>query len=1075
MRQLLAAFARNRVFANIVLALIFLTGGMAAMHLVRETYPEFSTEMIRITVPYPGADPEEVEEGVCKKLEQALEGLDGVKEYTTYSAENIGSAVIKVKENSTVSHVLDMVKAKVGAIATFPVGAEKPIISEMLIRDGVELLSLSGDIPERTLKELAERMKTEILQNPNISQVEIVGARDYEIAVEVSEEKLREFGLTFHNVASAIQNSNVSLAGGTIRTEGEEIRIRTIGRKYTGKELSSIAVMTRPTGEIVTLGRVAKIDDGFTEEPISATLDGRPSLLMIVFKTSEEDALTISEAVREFVQRKAQQLPKNIDFRILYDNTEMLRSRLDLLIKNGAMGLALVLFLLWLFMDKRLSFWVGMGIPVSIAGALAVMWAMGGTLNMISLFALIMVLGILVDDAIVIGEAIFFNRQKGLTPLKAAVEGVCEVGLPVTASVVTTIAAFVPLAFVTGILGKFIFILPVVVISCLFFSLIESLILLPAHLNHLPDTNASGKKHLLFHPLKATQHFFNKSLEWSSRTVYGSILKKALAWRYVLFCSLVASLLLTLGLIQSGIIKFQIFPRVDNFLISSNVQFPRGTPIEVTRNAVRQLEAAIQRVSDKTATRSGDPLVKNRLAVVGELMGGGEEKGPHLGSVQVILLDSEKRGIHSKDILVAWEQEAGPIPGVKSLTFEAPGSGLEGTPIEIWLKGSDLDRVVSASNDLTAKLRGFNGVYQVNSDFEPGKNEIRLELKPDARALGLTVGDLARQVYAGYYGQEAVRIQRGHEDVRVKVRYTSDERSRLSDFERIRIRTIDGHEVPLISVADLSFGPGYSVITRTGGMRRVAVSAAVDTNKANANEIYEDLSNRYFPKLRDEYPGVFVSLEGEEREMEQSFSSLTVGYPLAIVAIFVIMATIFRSYAQPFIILFTVPFGIIGAILGHLALGYDLSIMSIFGIVALTGIVVNDAIILIEKINSNLSQGVPFYSSVLEGGKRRFRPVILTTVTTIGGLAPLILETDLQAKFLIPMAVSIAAGLIFATILTLILIPSLIGILNDLRCALYRIKKGSWPAREEIEPATSRNLFPYEEKTMKASPEPVPD
>jgi multidrug efflux pump subunit AcrB len=1061
MKRVIAAFARNTVFANIVLVLIFLAGGVAVMSMIRENFPEFSLDMITISVPFPGADPEEVEEGISQKIEETIEGLEGVKQYTTTSSENVGTAIIEVKKNYNIDDVLDRVRTMVDAISTFPVDAEKPVITELILKDPVMLLYLSGDMSERRIKEWSEKIKDEIQQLTEVSHVQIFGARGYEINIEISEERLREYGLTFNMVKDAIRRSSLNLAGGTIRTRGEEIRVRTMGRKYTGEALSSIVVLARPEGEIITLDRVATINDGFTEDPINALINGEPSVLLIVYKTKEEDALVISEAVQQFISQKQQQLPDGANIKIFYDNTEMLRSRINLLVKNGIIGLTIVFLLLWCFLNARLSFWSGMGIPISIAGALVILWAMGGTINMISLFSLIMVLGIVVDDAIVVGEAIYFHRKQGKPPLKAAVDGVSEVGMPVIAAVTTTIVAFMPLFYVGGIMGKFISILPAVVIACLVVSLLECFILLPAHLGHLPDPNASNNNlNPLTRRLELVHRLTSSGMEWFIARIYTPLLSKALYWRYISFCIAISTLLLTIGLVKGGILKFEVFPEIDGFIMTSTVEFPSGTPPDVTKQAIEQIDAALLRLAEHTQTRSGDPLIQERLSLVGQTLEDMPKSGPHLGSVQAILLDSERRGVHSKDLMFKWEKEIGPIPGVKSLTFSGLQAGPPGAPIEVWLQGRDMEDILAASDDLMDRLRNLEGVFQIRSDFSQGKNEMRLELKPQARTLGLTVDDLARQIYAGYYGDEALRLQRGRDDIRIKVRYTADERSRISDLERVRVRTRNGHEVPLISVADISFAPGYSTITRTDGMRRVAVSADVDTNKANANEIFSELSSNFFPQLKQRYPELKVALQGEQKKMRESFESLFVGYPLAILGIFIIIATMFRSYVQPFVIMFTVPFGIIGAVLGHLLLGYDLSIMSIFGMVALTGVVVNDAIVLIERVNENIAEGMPFFDAILSGGARRFRAIFLTSLSTVGGLAPLIMETDLQAKFLIPMALSIAAGIAFATVLTLVLVPSLLTLLSDARLLVHRLRHGYWPKRVDVEPARNRHVDP---------------
>ncbi|MCB2184375.1 MAG: efflux RND transporter permease subunit [Desulfobulbaceae bacterium] len=1059
MKQILSAFVHNTVFANIAMLIIFLAGGMAVFFMIKETFPEFSLDAISVTVAYPGADPEEVEEGVCLKIEEAIEGLEGIKLYTTTSSENLGFTWIEVKENYDVSDVLDKVRNKVNSISTFPLDAEKPVVTEYVLRDLVSFLYLSGDMSEKQLKEWAEKTKDEIRNLPDISQVSVFGARDYEISIEISEEKLRKYGISFAQVSSAIKKSSLNLAGGTIRTRGEEIRIRTLERKYTDKDLASIIVLAKPSGEIITLDRIARIHDGFTEDPIAANVNGERAFMLMVYKTQEEDALAIAERVKDYLAKEQKQLPQGANIALLYDGTEMLRSRIDLLVKNGLIGLGLVFFLLWLFLDVRLSLWSGMGIPISITGALAVLWAMGETINMISLFGLIMVLGIVVDDAIVVGEAIFVHRKMGKAAVQAAIDGVSEVGMPVFAAVITTIVAFIPLAHIGGIMGKFIAIMPVVVIACLAISLLECLFLLPAHLSHLPvpveyDAIAAGPGRFrkYFHINK----LISRKLELFAQNIYAPFLQKVLHWRYISFCTALAILLITVGLLQGGFLKFEVFPEVDGFVISSNVEFPNGTPPEVTEEAVNKIEAALLRLAERSKTRSGEPLLEDRFTLVGQELKDYGEAGPNFGGVQAILLESAGRGIHTKDLMVAWEKEIGPVAGAKSLTFAGLSHGPPGDPIEVWIQGHDMGKILAASNELLERLRQFDGVTQIRSDFSPGKNEVRLTLKPEARTLGLTVEDLARQVNAGYFGDEALRLQRGRNDIRVKVRYQDDERRRLSSLEQVRIRTANNDEVPLRSVADFTYSPGYSKITRTDGMRRVMVSAGVDTNKANANEILSQLSEDYFPQLQNRYPGLYISVQGEQKKMRESFSSLKIGFPLAVVGIFVIIATMFRSYAQPFIILFTVPFGIIGAVVGHLLLGYELSMMSMFGMVALTGVVVNDAIVLIDKININLSEGMPFFEAIKNGGIRRFRAIFLTTLSTVGGLTPLIMETDLQAKFLIPMALSIAAGVTFATVLTLLLIPSILVILNDFRRLNYRLRHGFWPAREEVEPARHR-------------------
>ena len=1058
MRKVLAAFAGNTVFANIALIMVFIAGGLAAANMLRESFPQFSLDLISINVAYPGADPEEVEEGISIKIEEALESVEGIKQFTTQSLENMATASLEVQDGYDILKVLNDVKSKVDAISTFPLDAEQPVITEVLMRESVTMLALSGNLTEKQLKHWANEVKDEVRILPGISQVEVFGSRDFEISVELAEHRLQQYGLTFAEVADAIRRSSLNLHGGTIRTQGEEVRVRTVGRKYTGDELAEIVVLTGKNGELVRLDRLADIYDGFTEDPVRALIDGVPSVFVMVFKTTEEDSLKISNTVADYVATKQQTLPPGISLVEFYDNTEILRARVDLLARNGIIGMALVFFLLWLYLDLRLSFWGGLGIPISLAGGFFVLWLLGESINMISLFGFIMVLGIVVDDAIVVGEAIYVHRLQGKPPLMAAVDGVDEVGMPVIAAILTSVIAFFPLSQVGGVMGKFIAILPAVVISCLLISLLECLFLLPAHLSHLPDMSRPKKyKNPVSRALVGLQQFMQRGMEQFVDGKYMRLLDRVLRWRYAALATAMSILLLTLGLVQAGLVKFQVFSKIDGFVITSTVEFPDGTPPGVTMKALEQIEAAFVEVANATPTLTGEPMIKKRLSLVGQTLSNAMGRvGPNLGSVQVLLLGSEYRGVHSNDLMVKWEQAIGSIPGVKSLTFEGLSAGPAGAEIEVWLQGDDMEEINGAADNLQQQLRTFDGVFQIRSDFSPGKNELRLNLKPQARTLGLTVNDLAEQVNASFFGKEAFRLQRGQDDIRVKVRYTKDERSTLAGFEAMRIRTPDGNEVPLLSVADLEEAAGYSTITRTDGLRRVAVTAEVDANRANANEIFAELDKGYFPQLMEDYPGVKISLQGAKKNQRESFGSLKVTFPLAIIGIFVIIATIFRSYIQPIVILFTIPFGIIGAVFGHLSLGYDLSIMSIFGMVALTGVVVNDAIVLIERVNENVAEGMPFIEAVKQAGRRRFRAIFLTTLSTVGGLAPLIMETDMQAKFLIPMALSLAAGVMFATILTLVLIPSLLVIVNDMRRGVARVKTGCWPTREEVEPAVSR-------------------
>lgn len=1076
MKGLVTAFSRNVVFANILMILILFGGFLGATNMLREIFPEFSVDVITVAVAYPGFDPEEVEEGISRKLEEAVEGLEGIKRYSSTSVENQAALIIEVFENYDLDEVKDRVETAINGVPNLPADAEKPIVNEITIRGEVVVLSISGPATERGMKEWAEDLKDEILELPGITQVDVQGTRPYEIAVEVSEQRLREYGMTLDDVAAAVQRSNMNLPAGTLRTKGEEVRLRTVGRKYTGREFSDIVLMAGMGGEFVTLDQVAEVRDGFAEDEVISKLNGETALNILVYKTQEEDMIAIANTMKTWVEEKNPTLPEGYEILIWSDNSIDLQKRINLLLRNGAIGLTLVFCLLWIFLDLRLSFWAAMGIPISLGGGLAIMWMLGATFNMISLFALIMVLGIIVDDAIVVGEAIYVHRKRGDGPLHAAVNGTMEVGLPVIAAVVTSIIAFMPLMFVSGVMGKFIAIMPVAVISALLISLIECLVLLPAHLNHLPDPNVPQfTRFPIVRRIHLTRMKFNHGLEWFIDHLYGPFLATCIKYRYVVGCVAISVFMATAGLASSGVLKFLLFPDLDGNDVVATVEFPSGTPIETTQTAIAQMEAALLRLRDRELEKTGRDIIVNRYTMVGGTlnaggggpsMGGGGGAGSHVGSIRVKLMESTERDYPSEDLMVDWEKEVGRVPGAMSLLFSGMQGGPPGSAIEIWVKGDNLQDIIAASEELKQELRTYEGTYQVRSDHLPGKNEMRLALKPEARALGLTVQDLGRQARSGYYGNEVLRLQRGRDDIRVKIRYTAEERSRVSDFEGIRIRTPQGDEVPLISVADVDYGPGFSTIQRTDGVRRVQVSADVDTNRGNTNEIIaamragRDGNPSYFDRLTEKYPGVEFSFQGAINDSRESLDSLMVGFPMALLGIFVVIATIFRSYLQPFVIMATVPFGIIGAVWGHFLFGYDIEMMSVFGMVALSGVVVNDAIVLIESLNGIVASGTPFFEALVKAGRRRFRAIFLTTISTCGGLAPIIAAKDPQAMFLIPMALSIACGVAFATLLTLVLIPCMLGMLNDVRRISRRITSGTWPAPEDVEPARSRNVDP---------------
>lgn len=1058
MRKLFSVFASNIVFANITIVMFFIIALFSAFSMTKEMFPEMVLDRVYVTVAYPGADPEEVEEGILKKVEEAVEGESGIKEIQSIANENVGTVWITVEPGADSRDVLDRVRSSVDAINTFPVGAENPITRELKFEDPVVILSLTADMTEARMKEWAEDIRIRLLEHEKITVVSVEGAREYEISIEVSEEDLRKHGIGLEQVRTAVRRNNINIPGGTIRGANEEVRLRTLGRKYTGEELAEIVVLSRPSGETVKLGQVATIVDGFEEDELRSSVNGRQAVFLYVKKVGDQDALDISNATLKFVENINKTLPDGAEVGVLLNTTDMLRARISLLIRNGLVGLGIVLLLLWLFLDIRLAFWAGMGMPISIAGALGVLWAIGGSINMISLFGLIMVLGIIVDDAIVVGESIYHRFQQGEDPHSAAVNGVTDVGLPVLGAVATSVVAFIPLMYVGGIMGKFIEILPKVVIACLAVSLIECLLLLPAHLAEMKHRDPKKKTGAFHRVLDKIHDWFGARLTRFIDGPYAWFLDRALRWRYVSLAIAVAILFITLGFIRGGFVGFQLFPRFDSFLITATVEFPDGTPIETTESALDRIERASQQLADEFPTATGGPLILNTVRLAGgSLSENVTATGHKVGSIQLVLVDTEQRNASSEVIMKRWEELIGQIPGSDALTIGGMNAGLPGKPIDVGIRGRDLASMDAAAQDLMQRLTTFQGVGQIQTDFRPGKNEYKFRLKEEAVQNGLTVEDLGLQLSQAYYGGEALRIQRNRDDIRIMIRNTDDERSRISDLKNVRIRTPGGDEMPLLSVADMSTGPGYSSITRIDGLRTVSVSAEVDPTQGKAGEINSELESKHFPELQQRYPDVYFDFQGEKQDSGESVSSLLISFPIAMIGIYIIIAAIFRSYIQPLVIMFTIPFGIIGAVIGHIFMGIELSLMSMFGMVALAGVVVNDAIVLIEAINHNVKEGIPLFKAIILAGQRRFRAVFLTTLSTVGGLMPLILETDLQAQFLIPMALSIAAGVAFATLLTLLLIPNTIAVLSDLRCLMYYAWNLKWPeTRNQLEPASKR-------------------
>ena len=1040
----LAWFAANHVAANILMLFILVAGALSLTQVIIETFPEFDTDRITIRVPYRGASPAEAEEGVCLRVEEAIASIEGIKRIRSTAQENLGVVTVELEEDADDRKVLDDVKAAVDRIETFPLETEKPVVAEAETRRRVITVVLSGDASEKTLKALAERVRDELTAKDGISQVEVSGIRNYEISIEVSEEALRRYGLSFQQVSNAIAMSSLDLPGGAVKTTGGEILLRTKGQMYRGSEFEEIVVVTRPDGTQVYLADVATVVDGFEDTSTATRFDGKKGVQIQVFRVGEEGALQIADTTKRYVEDLRADLPAGITADTWDDDSIILRQRIGLLLRNARLGLTLVFLCLTLFLNLRLAFWTTMGIPISFMGGFWLVPYFDVTINMISLFAFIIVLGIVVDDAIVVGENIYEYLQRGMKPLDAAIRGVREMAMPVTFAIITSVAAFAPLLFVAGNMGKVMRNIPIVVIAVLLMSLVEALLILPAHLS-----GEGWRTHRFIRPVvEAIEGVQNRVQKWLQRFIDGPYRKSldfALEWRYLTVAAAVVMLLLVVALVGGGYLKFSFMPKVDADNMVAFLTMPQGTPAAQTAQVLERVERAateVARQHDEGRPEGAPSVVQHMATTIGtqpRAAGGGpmaqQSAGgdsSHLGEVNVELLGAEDRDVSSALLLSQWRDLVGEVPGAVSLTFQA-NIFSAGDAVSVQLAHRDFDTLLAAVDRLKGIIAEYPGTKDVADSFLPGKKELKLTLTPEGRAVGLTLSDLARQVRAGFYGQEVQRVQRGRDDVRVMVRYPEAERKSMGDIERMRVRLPDGSEVPFATVASVEEGRGYAVIDRADRRRVVTVSADVDEAVANANEINADLRVEVLPNLASEYTGLTYDFEGEQREQRDAMTSMARNFIVAQIAIFAILAIPFRSYIQPAIIMSAIPFGLIGAAIGHLIMGLNLTLLSVMGMIALTGVVVNDSLILIDLINRLRARGKSVDVAIREAGMRRFRPIMLTTATTFLGLSPMIFETSMQAKFLIPMAVSLGYGIVFAPAITLILVPSLYRILEDLK------------------------------------------
>lgn len=1043
MNGIIAWFARNHVAANLLMFLMIAGGVVALPTIQQRSFPDIDIDVVTVNVPYLGAAPEEVEEGVCIRIEEEIQGINGIEEISSTAAEGACSVGAELIPGYEVDRALSEIKNAVDAIDTFPEETEKPIVSHFIIKRNAIQIALSGNVDERTLKTYGQRIRDDIAALPGVTQVDLSNARNYEISIEVAEETLRRHQLTFKQVVEAIRKSSLDMPGGSIKTRRGEILLRTKGQAYTGQDFESIVVLTRPDGTRLQLGDIADVIDGFEEDSRQSRFDGETALLIQVFRVGDQKVLDLVETVKAYVERTRAQLPEGVTLTVWRDDSRSLRDRLDILTRNGRSGFILVFVLLSCFLRLRLALWVSVGVPLSFLGALALFPMLDLSIDVISLFAFILVLGLLVDDAIVVGENVHFHQERDEDPLESAIRGTQEVAVPVIFGVLTTVAAFIPLITAAGALGQVFSGIGIVVVCCLSFSLVESQLVLPSHLGHVRIGNEriDPPRGPIRERWKRIQAAMSSSLTRLAERGYRPVLERALEWRYATITVGVVLLMWTITVVATGGIRVSFFPPVEGDYISASVTMPLGTPVEVTSAAIQELEMSARRVAEELAQEFPDvdePLIKHLLASVGgqpskSRNDSGRPASPqsHLGEVQLELHGADGRPISAGEISRRWREATPVIPGAEEVTFVSSIFSA-GEPIKLRLQSADVDGLQVAAEALKAKLAEYPGVVDITDSFRMGKEEIKLTILPSAEMLGLTLEDLARQVRQAFYGEEAQRIQRDREDIRVMVRYPKSQRGSIGDLENMRIRTPDGSEVPFYTVARAELGRGYASIKRSDRQRVIDVTADLELAVANGNAIMADLRSNFLPRLLADHPGLRYRLAGEQREQAKMVSGLIRGYGLALILIYALLAIPLRSYLQPLIIMTAIPFGLIGAIGGHLLMGMGLSMMSIMGVVALSGVVVNSSLVLVHQLNEQHSLGVSAASAARTAGVARFRPIALTSLSTFVGLTPLLLEESVSAQFLIPMAISLAFGVIFASTVTLFIVPSLYLVLDDL-------------------------------------------
>lgn len=1028
-------FATNPVVANILMVTILAAGIFTGFNVRKEGFPAFASETVTVKVPIRGGTPENVERGVAIKIEESLESVDGIEHIRSVSKDNLATITVQAKENYPISKLLDDVKIQIDAIPSFPEQAEKPVVTEKRRESIVLWVELYGDMPEATLKEAARKVRDVLLREPAISKIESFGSRDYEISIEPSEDKLRFYNLTFAEVANAISNNSIDLGGGVIRSARGDISLRSREQAYKKADFESIPVRTNPDGSRIFVRDVATVRDSFVDQESLNRFRNKPTVSLKIITEGNDDIIDAVSQARKIVDSYTD-LPEGVNIAGWLDGATNIRDRLVLLGKNGLIGVLLVLGILMIFLNLRLAFWVAIGIPVSLAGAVTLFPIPGLDLsiNVISAFGFLVVLGIVVDDAIVIGESIYSEKENAKHPddpesaLRTTVRGVSKVVTPATFGVITTIAAFLPLTQVSGRMGNVFGQIASTVIFCLIFSLVESKLILPSHLAYI---NVHKKpKNIISRAWAKFQKSIANGLQWFIDRVYSPIIRGLVSWRYAVFAGFIGIFILVVSLLPAGQLRFVFFPNIYQDNVAVLVELEQGQSVEYLHSIAQKISRASEDLGKRYQEQHGHNPFKevqisaasnNKAAVAAELT-----------------RSTEREFLPTAQIVKDWRKAIGPVAGSRSLSLSSR-AGPPGGDLVINLESDNLEELKAVAEELKQVISTYPGVYDIYDTFDSGKPEILYSITPEGQAANLNKLDLARNVRDAFFGREAQRVQRGRDEIKVMVRYPIEQRDSLETLRSMRIRKENGAIIPFSVVADTTYSESLASIERYDNKRVVAVEASIDKAVTSSKDILDKLEKEYLPQMKSKFPAISISQSGEAEQRAKSMKSLLVGFGFSIIFIYILIAIPLKSYIQPLIIMSVIPFGIIGALLGHYVMGIPVSILSVFGILALSGVVVNDSLVLVCRVADLRKEGLSLIDACKRAGSDRFRAILLTSLTTFFGLAPLLLETEVQAQFLKPMAASLAFGILFATIITLILLPMLMIIARDIKYAFLKL------------------------------------